>query len=221
MYVHTPFPNIVYALNLPTQQDHLEVRAQAGSVRDPPSWRRHVNRGVQWADGKIFLYQADTTLVALDAKTGKELWKAVNGDPKRGETGTGAPIVVGNLVWSACRVPSSACAAFMTAYDINTGKRVWRAYSMGPDDEILFNPAKTTSLGKPVGKDWSLKTWNGTRGSWAAVHLGLYAWDPKLNLIYYGTGNPSTWNPAQRAGPMASRSTRSGRCPSWLARQYG
>ena len=49
----------------------------------------------------------------------------------------------------------------VTAYDTKTGKRVWRAYSMGPDSEILFDPEKTMSLGKPVGKDSSLKTWNG------------------------------------------------------------
>ena len=73
---------------------------------------------------------------------------------------------------------------------------------MGPDDEILFNPEKTMSLGKPVGKDSSLKTWNGDQWKLGGGSIwGWYAWDPKLNLFYYGTGNPSTWNPAQRAGP--------------------
>jgi glucose dehydrogenase len=90
----------------------------------------------------------------------------------------------------------------MTGYDINSGKRVWRGYSMGPDEDILFNPEKTMSLGKPVGKDSSLKTWNGEQWKLGGGSIwGWYAWDPKLNLIYYGTGNPSTWNPAQRAGP--------------------
>ena len=203
MYVHTPFPNIVYALNL---ADDNKIIWKYEPKQDPSvipvMCCDTVNRGVQWADGKIFLYQADTTLVALDAKTGKELWKAVNGDPKRGETGTGAPIVVGNLVMVGMSGAEFGVRCFMTAYDINTGKRVWRAFSMGPDDEILFNPQKTTSLGKPVGKDSSLKTWNGDQWKLGGGSIwGWYAWDPKLNLIYYGTGNPSTWNPAQRAGP--------------------
>ncbi len=61
-----------------------------------------VNRGVQYAEGKILLHQADTSLVALDAKTGKELWKAVNADPKKGETGTGAPLIVKDKVHDRC-----------------------------------------------------------------------------------------------------------------------
>lgn len=91
---------------------------------------------------------------------------------------------------------------FFTGYDINSGKMLWRGYSMGPDSDILFNPEKTMSLGKPVGKDSSLKTWTGDQWKLGGGSIwGWYAWDPKLNLVYYGTGNPSTWNPAQRAGP--------------------
>ena len=90
----------------------------------------------------------------------------------------------------------------VTAYDINSGKKVWRAYSMGPDSDILVDPEKTISLGKPVGKNSSLKTWNGDQWKIGGGSTwGYMAYDPELNLIYYGTGNPSTWNPAQRAGP--------------------
>ena len=71
-----------------------------------------VNRGVAYGDGKIFLHQADTTLVALDAKTGKVVWQVKNGDPTKGETGTSAPLVVqGQGLSSASRAASSACTA--------------------------------------------------------------------------------------------------------------
>jgi PQQ-dependent dehydrogenase (methanol/ethanol family) len=203
MYVHTPFPNIVYALNLADDNKIIwkYVPKQDPSVI-PVMCCDTVNRGPAWADGKIFLHQADTSLVALDAKTGKELWKTVNADPKRGETGTGAPLVVGNVVLIGVSGAEFGVRCFMTAYDINTGKRLWRAYSMGPDDEILVDPQKTTMLGKPVGKDSSLKTWNGDQWKLGGGSIwGYMSWDPKLNLFYYGTGNPSTWNPAQRAGP--------------------
>ncbi len=144
MYVHTPFPNIVYALNL---ADDNKIIWKYEPKQDPSvipvMCCDTVNRGPQYADGKIFLHQADTTLVALDAKTGKELWKAVNGDPKRGETGTGAPLVVGNVVLVGVSGAEFGVRCFMTAYDENTGKRLWRAYSMGPDDEILVDPEKT------------------------------------------------------------------------------
>ncbi len=203
MYLHTPFPNIVYALNL---DDENKIVWKYEPKQDPSvipvMCCETVNRGLQYADGKLFLHQADTALVALDAKTGKEMWKAVNGDPKRGETGTGAAIVVGDVVMIGVSGAEFGVRCFWTGYDINSGKRLYRAYSMGPDEDILFNPEKTMSLGKPVGKDSSLKTWTGDQWKLGGGSIwGWYAWDPKLNLVYYGTGNPSTWNPAQRAGP--------------------
>jgi lanthanide-dependent methanol dehydrogenase len=203
MYLHTPFPNIVYALNL---DDENKIVWKYEPKQDPSvipvMCCDTVNRGLQYADGKLFLHQADTTLVALDAKSGKEVWKAVNGDPKRGETGTGAALVVGDVVMIGVSGAEFGVRCFFTGYDINSGKLLWRGYSMGPDSDILFNPEKTTSLGKPVGADSSLKTWTGDQWKLGGGSIwGWYAWDPKLNLVYYGTGNPSTWNPAQRAGP--------------------
>jgi lanthanide-dependent methanol dehydrogenase len=203
MYLHTPFPNIVYALNL---DDENKIIWKYEPKQDPSvipvMCCDTVNRGVQYADGKIFLYQADTSLVALDAKTGKELWKSVNGDPKRGETGTGAPIIANNKVMVGMSGAEFGVRCFFTAYDIDTGKRLWRAYSMGPDSDMLVSPTKTMSLGKPVGKDSSLNTWNGDQWKLGGGSIwGYYSYDPNLNLVYYGTGNPSTWNPAQRAGP--------------------
>ena len=203
MYLHTPFPNIVYALNL---DDENKIVWKYEPKQDPSvipvMCCDTVNRGLQYADGKLFLYQADTTLVALDAKTGKEVWKAVNGDPKRGETGTAAALVVNDVVMIGMSGAEFGVRCFFTGYDINSGKMLWRGYSMGPDEDILFNPEKTMSLGKPVGKDSSLKTWTGDQWKLGGGSIwGWYAWDPKLNLVYYGTGNPSTWNPAQRAGP--------------------
>ncbi|MCV0370757.1 MULTISPECIES: methanol/ethanol family PQQ-dependent dehydrogenase [Filomicrobium] len=203
MYVHTPFPNNVYALDLNSEGKILWSYAPK---QDPAVVAimccDTVNRGVAYADGTIFLHQADTAVVALDAKTGKEIWKAVNGDPKKGESGTAAPLVVKNAVIVGNSGAEFGVRGHLTAYDIKNGKRLWRAYATGPDDEILFDPERTTSLGKPVGRDSSLKTWNGDQ--WkigGGTAWGWFSYDPELNLIYYGTANPSTWNPAQRAGP--------------------
>ena len=122
-----------------------------------------VNRGVAYGDGKIFLHQADTTLVALDAKTGKVVWSVKDGDPSKGETGTDAPMVVKDKVLHRCvgrRVRRSRLACHRLRHR-RTGKLVWRAYSEGPDTDILVDPEKTTALGKPIGEDSSLKTWEG------------------------------------------------------------
>jgi lanthanide-dependent methanol dehydrogenase len=203
LYMHTPFPNVVFALNL---ADENKIVWKYEPKQDPSvipvMCCDTVNRGVQFADGKIFLYQADTTLVALDAKSGKELWKAVNGDPKKGETGTSAPLIVNDMVIVGISGAEFGVQGHITAYNIKDGKRAWRAYSVGPDDQIKFDPDKTTSLGKPVGKDSSLKTWTGEQWKIGGGSTwGWYSWDPELNLIYFGTANPSTWNPVQRAGP--------------------
>ena len=91
--------------------------------------------------------------------------------------------------------------AWVTAYDLKTGKLVWRGYSEGPDSDTLIDPDKTTALGKPVGKDSSTRTWQGDQ--WkigGGATWGWYSYDPELNLMYYGSGNPSTWNPKQRPG---------------------
>src|SRR4051794_1479367 len=94
MYVHTPFPNIVYALSLKDKGTVIwkyEPRQDPNVI--PVMCCDTVNRGVAYADNRIFLAQADNTLVALDAKTGKVLWQAKNGDPAKGETLTAAPVV--------------------------------------------------------------------------------------------------------------------------------
>jgi len=202
MYVHTPFPNSVYALDL-SQENKIVWKYEPKQDPNviPVMCCDTVNRGVAYADGKIFLHQADTTLVALDAKTGKVLWSAKNGDPSKGQTGTSAPLVVKDKVLVGMSGGEFGVQCHVTAYDTKTGKQAWRAFSEGPDDQVLLDPEKTTDLGKPVGKDSSLKTWQGDQ--WkigGGCTWGWMAYDPSLNLVYYGSGNPSTWNPKQRPG---------------------
>jgi lanthanide-dependent methanol dehydrogenase len=203
IYVHTPFPNIVYALNLDDENKIIwKYEPKQDPAVIPIMCCDTVNRGLAYADGKVFLYQADTSLVALDAKTGKEAWKTVNGDVKRGETGTNAPIVIKDKVIVGISGAEFGVQGYVTAYNIADGSRAWRGYSVGPDDQILFDPEKTTALGKPVGKDSSLKTWNGEQWKIGGGSTwGWFSYDPKIDLFYYGSGNPSTWNPVQRAGP--------------------
>jgi len=202
MYVHTPVPNKVYALDLSKENQIVwkyEPKQDPNVI--PVMCCDTVNRGVAYGDGKIFLHQADTTLVALDAKTGKVEWTVKNGDPGKGGTGTSAPLVVKDKVLIGISGGEFGVQCHVTAYDIKSGKQVWRAFSEGPDDQILVDPEKTTELGKPIGKDSSIKTWQGDQ--WkigGGCTWGWMSYDPALNLVYYGSGNPSTWNPKQRPG---------------------
>jgi PQQ-dependent dehydrogenase (methanol/ethanol family) len=202
MYVHTPFPNKVYALDL-SQDNKIIWRYEPKQDPNviPVMCCDTVNRGVSYGDGKIFLHQADTTLVALDAKTGKLVWSVKNGNPAKGETGTSSPMIFKDKVIVGISGGEFGVRGSVTAYNIKDGKQVWRGYSMGPDSDTLIDPAKTTHLGKPVGKDSGTDTWQGDQ--WkigGGPTWGWYSYDPELNLMYYGSGNPSTWNPKQRPG---------------------
>jgi lanthanide-dependent methanol dehydrogenase len=202
MYVHTPFPNIVYALDL---NDNGAIIWKYEPKQDPNvipvMCCDTVNRGVAYGDGKIILHQADTTVVALDAKTGAVAWSVKNGDPSIGETGTAAPHVFGDKVIIGISGGEFGVRGSLTAYNLKDGSLAWRGYSMGPDSDTLMDPEKTTHLGKPVGKDSGIATWEGDQ--WkigGGTTWGWFSYDPELNLVYYGSGNPSTWNPAQRPG---------------------
>lgn len=208
MYVHTPFPNIVYALDL---NDDGAIKWKYEPKQDPNvigvMCCDTVNRGVAYApaaDGRpalVLLHQADTTLVALNADTGEVVWQVKNGDPAKGETGTMAPMVVKDKVYLGISGGEFGVRGSLTAYNLADGKQAWRGWSMGPDADTLMDGEKTTHLGKPVGKDSGTATWEGDQ--WkigGGTTWGWLSYDPDLNLVYYGTGNPSTWNPAQRPG---------------------
>jgi PQQ-dependent dehydrogenase (methanol/ethanol family) len=205
MYVHTPFPNIVYALDLKNDGKILwkyEPKQNPNVI--PIMCCDTVNRGVAYGDGKIILNQADTMVTALDAKTGKVVWSIQNADQidgSKGESSTHAPIIVKDKVIVGISGGEFGVRGWVAAYNLADGKQVWRGYSMGPDADTLLDPEKTTHLGKPVGKDSGINTWEGEQWkTGGGATWGWYAYDPKLNLVYYGSGNPSTWNPVQRPG---------------------
>ena len=202
MYVHTPFPNIVYALDL-ANEGRIKWKYEPKQDPDviPVMCCDTVNRGVAYADGKIFLHQADTNVVALNAETGEVEWEVANGDPSKGETNTATVLPIKDKVIVGISGGEFGVQGHVTAYDMSSGEQLWRAYSTGPDDMLMVDPENTTHLGEPIGADSSLKTWEGDQ--WkigGGTTWGWYAADMEENLFYYGTGNPSTWNPAQRPG---------------------
>ncbi len=202
MYVHAPFPNTVFALDLNNDGKILwkyEPKQDPNVI--PVMCCDTVNRGVAYGDGKIFLHQADTTLVALDAKTGNVVWSVKTDDPAKGATGTDAPLVVKDKVYVGVSGGEFGVRGWLAAYDVKDGKQVWRGYSIGPDSDTLIVPGKTTNLGKPVAAGSSTATWEGDQ--WKIGGGATWGWksyDPQTNLIFYGSGNPSTWNPKQRPG---------------------
>ena len=202
MYVHTPYPNIVYALDL-NNDGAIKWKYEPKQNYDetvPVMCCDVVNRGLSYGDGKIFLNQADTTLVALDINTGEVLWSDKRDTPTTGATNTGNANVFKDKIIVGISGGEFGVRGYVQAYDMN-GKTLYKAYSTGPDDEMMVDPENTTAMLQPIGKDSSLNSWQGEQ--WkigGGTTWGWFSYDPEMNLYYYGTGNPSTWNPLQRPG---------------------
>ena len=202
MYVHTPFPNNVFALDLANdgkilwkyspQQDPDVIAVMCCDT---------VNRGLSYVDGMIILPQADTTVVALDAQSGDVKWSTKIGDPAIGETLTMATMPVKDKIMVGISGGEYGVRGRVTALNVADGSEAWKAYSTGPDEEMLVDPENTMVLGKPIGANSSLDSWEGDQWKIGGGPIwGWFSYDPDLNLMYYGTGNPSTWNPSQRPG---------------------
>src|SRR6267143_7160404 len=126
MYVHTPFPNKVFAMDLDTQKIKWKYEPKQDVAVIPQMCCDTVYRGLAYAENKIFLQQADRMLVALDANTGKVVWSVKNGDPKVGAVNTNAPHVFKDKVITGISGGEWGVRGFLAAYDINSGKLVWK-----------------------------------------------------------------------------------------------
>jgi PQQ-dependent dehydrogenase (methanol/ethanol family) len=203
MYVVAPFPNYLYALDLTKPgapmkwkfEPNPDARAQGVACCDL------VNRGVAYADGRIFMNTLDGQSIAVDAASGKEIWRTKLGDIKKGETITMAPLVVKDKVLVGNSGGELGVRGWLVALDTKNGKEAWRAWSTGPDSDVLigqdFKPFYASDRGKDLGKtSWPGESWKiGGGNVW-----GWLSYDPQADLIYYGTANPGPWNPEQRPG---------------------
>src|SRR6185369_7090875 len=160
-----------------------------------------VNRGAAYADGKIIYNTLDAHTVAVDAKTGKEVWRTQVGDINIGETVTMAPLIVKGKVLVGNSGGELGVRGHLTALDVTTGKQVWKAWSTGSDADVLIGPDFKAFYPRDRGANLGLSTW--TKDQWKLGGGTVWGWlsyDPNLNLIYYGTGNPGVWNADLRPG---------------------
>jgi lanthanide-dependent methanol dehydrogenase len=204
MYVHTSFPNKVYALDLAKEGAPIIWAHTPDQPADviPIACCDVVNRGLAYhPSGKLYIQLLVGDLLALDAKTGKQIFRVKNADYKKGETMTNAPIVIRDIVIAGISGGEFGVRGRVTAYDANTGTEKWRAYSTGPDAEVLLQGDANPAYASMRGKDLGVSTWEGDewkRGG--GTTWGWYSYDQELNLFYYSTGNPGSWNPDQRPG---------------------
>ncbi|HMI84193.1 MAG TPA: methanol/ethanol family PQQ-dependent dehydrogenase [Polyangiaceae bacterium] len=203
MYVVTPFPNYLYALDLAKPGAPVEWKYDPGAS---PSAQGVaccdvVNRGAAYDDGRIYYNALDGQTIAVDASNGKEIWRAQLGNINKGETMTMAPLVIRGRVLVGNSGGEMGVRGWIAALEGRTGKIAWRAYSTGPDSDVLIGPSFRPFYAQNRGKDLGVQSWPpdkwkiGGGNAW-----GWLSYDPDLDLVYYGTGNPSPWNGAVRAG---------------------
>ncbi|PBB96662.1 PQQ-dependent dehydrogenase, methanol/ethanol family [Mesorhizobium sp. WSM3862] len=203
MYIVTPFPNIVYALDLSKPgapikwkyEPNPEPAAQGVACCDV------VNRGAAFADGRIFFNTLDGHTIALDANSGQPIWNIHIGNINVGETLTMAPLVVKGKVLVGNSGGEMGVRGWVKALDAGDGHVVWTAFSTGPDKEVLIGPDFKPHYDMDKGKDLGVTTW--PPEAWKIGGGNMWGWisyDPDLNLIFHGTGNPGPWNPDLRPG---------------------
>jgi lanthanide-dependent methanol dehydrogenase len=202
MYVVTPYPNVVYAFDLTKEGYPLKwkYRPFVNPSAIGIACCDVVNRGASFADGKIVYNLLDGHTVALDAKTGKELWKTKVADVNKGETTPMAPLVAKDRVIVGTAGGEYGVRGWVKGLDLNSGKIVWTGYNVGPDKDVLVNP-ETFKPFYVKGSELSTNSWpkDGWKNGGAPV-WGWLSYDPELDLVYYGTGNPAPWNTDQRPG---------------------
>lgn len=142
-----------------------------------------VNRGAVIYDGKLFRSTLDAHVIALDMKTGKQLWKNKAADYQYGQAMTSAPLIANGVVMTGIAGGEYGTRGFIDAWDPATGKKLWRFFT-------------TAAPGEKGGDTWPGDTHlKGGAPTWLTG-----AYDPELDLVYWGTGNGGPWNPNARVG---------------------
>jgi lanthanide-dependent methanol dehydrogenase len=202
MYVVTPYPNILYALDLKNGgamkwkfEPKPEAAAQGVACCDV------VNRGCFYADGKVVFSTLDCNVVAVNAATGEQVWKTKVGDINLGESMTAAPLIVHSKVIVGNSGGEFGVRGAVTALELSNGKVAWKAYNTGPDSDCLIDANFKPFYESDKGKDRGANSWPGDHWKLGgATAWGWISYDPGLNLIYYGTSNPGSWNAELRPG---------------------
>jgi PQQ-dependent dehydrogenase (methanol/ethanol family) len=203
MYVVTAYPNYVYALDLTRPGAPLKwtYRPKPLPASQGVACCDVVNRGGTVDHGRYIFNTLDGQTIALDVATGKPAWKTRMADITHGETMTMAPLVAKGKVYVGDSGGEMGVRGWVAALDEGTGKVLWKAYGTGPDRDVLIGDGFHPYYAADRGRDLGVSTW--PADAWKIGGATMWGWityDPDLNVIYHGTGNPGPWNANQRPG---------------------
>src|SRR5690606_28007667 len=188
MYVVTPFPNKLYALDLtkPGAPMKWSYAPPQTTAAEGVACCDVVNRGAAYADGRVFIATLDNQVAAVDAESGAELWRVRVGDVNRAETMTMAPLVVKGKLLVGNSGAELGVRGWITALDVASGDIAWRAYSTGPDEDVLIGSEFRPFYEQDRGADLGMRSWPGD--AWKTGGGTVWGWisyDPEADLIYY------------------------------------
>jgi PQQ-dependent dehydrogenase (methanol/ethanol family) len=216
MYVVSPYPNTAYALDLtkPGPAIKWQYDPNPSPLAIGKACCDAVIRGWAYSDGMLIYNLLDDHVIAVDAATGKELWRTLMDDPTKGVTMTQSAFVADGKVFVGNSGGEMGVNGWLAALDTKTGKELWRAHAVGPDKDVLIGAGFKPFYDWMVGKDLGVTTWpadawhTGAGSAW-----GFVSYDAKTRTIYYGTSNPGPRVPAQRPGDNLWTSTMFARDP--------
>lgn len=202
LYVVTPWPNVLYAFDLTVPDYPLRFKFRPDTAPEALGIAccDAVNRGAVYAEGRLVYNLLDGRTVAVDARDGRLLWSTRVADLAVGETLTMAPLVVGKRVFVGPSGGEFGIRGSFKALDLDTGALLWTARNVGPDTAVLASPENFRPF-YDKGSELARKTW--ADDSWRTGGGPVWGWlsyDPDLDLLYYGTGNPGPYNTEQRRG---------------------
>ena len=216
MYVVTPYPNKLIAFDL-SKPGPAKLWEYAPPI-DPTAFGKaccdDVNRGASYYDGKIIYNVLDNATVAVNAVTGKQVWRTKLADPNQGSTMTMAPLVAKGKVYVGNSGGEMGVRGWLTALDAKTGKIVWQAYNTGPDKDVKIGASYKPFYAAMKTENIGVTSWRGDQWKLGgATTWGWITFDPESNTVFYGTSNPGTWNPDLRPGRQSLFHGRDGaRC---------
>ena len=203
MYIVTPYPNklVAFDLSKPGPAKLWEYAPPIDQTAFGKACCDDVNRGASYADGNIIYNVLDNATVAVNAITGKQVWRTKLGDPNQGQTMTMAPLVAKGKVYVGNSGGEMGVRGWLTALDAKTGKIVWQAYNTGPDKDVKIGSSFKPFYASMKPANMGVTSWRGDQ--WKIGGATVWGWvtyDPETNSVFYGTANPGTWNPDLRPG---------------------
>ena len=204
MYLITPFPNNLFALDLtkPGAPQKWVFKPEPAAASQGVACCGTVNRGAVYSNGKIIFNTLDGQTIAVDANSGQQtVADPARQYPKGRDADDGAAGRRRQSASSAIRAAKWASEAGLRRSTKAAGSSSWKAYHTGPDKDVLIGPRFKPFYPMDQGKDLGVKTW--PPEIWKLGGGNMWGWvsyDPASQAIYYGTGNPGPWNADQRPG---------------------